>query len=323
MTKTSAMRLVEPITSAQFSPSRQPAVASAAYRNRLLQAFAPDDLRRFSAGLELVRLSSGQVLSGPGINASHVYFPVDAIVSLVYLTQDGGSTEVASVGNEGVVGISLFVGGSAGSSQAVVQCAGLAYRMKAAVLKEQFNQSSATRQVLLRYMQTLLTQSSQIAVCNRHHTVEQQLCRWLLLALDRSTSQQLSLTQEMIANALGVRRAGVTEAASRLRKSGLLRCQRGKIHVLDRARLEHHACECYDVIRQEIVQAVGALPADMQPELRPAAVTPPLRSDVRLLNAADEDLDLPVPAGETLGKRNGHAHGAQPMRYLNGQSHTR
>lgn len=221
------------------------------FRNRLLQAFPPDELRRWGASLDLVRLASGQVLAEPGMTSSYVYFPVDSIVSLVCLTQDGGSTEVASVGNEGVVGVNLFVAGSAGATQALVQCAGLAYRMKVSLLRDEFNRSPAVRQVLLRYMQALLMQSSQMAVCNRHHTVEQQLCRWLLMALDRSDSNQLSLTQEMIANALGVRRAGVTEAASRLRKAGLLRCQRGKILVLDRVRLERQACECYCALKRE------------------------------------------------------------------------
>jgi CRP-like cAMP-binding protein len=228
------------------------------YRNRLLDAFPPDDLRRWEGFLELVRLNSGQVLCGPGIANAHVFFPVDAIVSLVCLTQDGGCTEIASVGNDGVVGVNLFVGGSAATSQAVTQCAGLAYRMKASLLREEFNRSLAVRQIMLRYMQALLTQSAQMAVCNRHHTVEQQLCRWLLLALDRSPTNQLSLTQEMIANALGVRRAGVTESASKLRKAGMLRCQRGKILVLDRVRLEHHACECYATIRDELAQVVPA-----------------------------------------------------------------
>ncbi len=260
MKKTNAVRATEPIERApQAAPAnswRPAELPLRSYRNRLLDAFPADDLRRWDGALELVRLNSGQVLSGTGAPATHVFFPVDAIVSLVCLTSDGGSTEIASVGNDGVVGISLFAGGSASTSQSVVQCAGLAYRMKATMLREEFNRSPAVRQILLRYMQALLMQSAQMAVCNRHHTVEQQLCRWLLLALDRSTSNQLSLTQEMIANALGVRRAGVTESASKLRKAGLLRCQRGKILVLDRVRLQHHACECYSAIRDELAQVV-------------------------------------------------------------------
>lgn len=255
MTKTNAVRVVERIEpvvgSVHWEAAESPRKL---FRNRLLQAFPSDELRRWGASLDLVRLSSGQVLAEPGMVASYVYFPVDAIVSMVCLTQDGGSTEVASVGNEGVVGINLFIAGSAGTTQAMVQVAGLAYRMKVSLLREEFNRSPAVRQVLLRFMQALLMQSAQMAVCNRHHTVEQQLCRWLLMALDRSDSNQLSLTQEMIANALGVRRAGVTEAASRLRKGGLLRCQRGKILVLDRVRLERQACECYHAVKREFAE---------------------------------------------------------------------
>jgi CRP-like cAMP-binding protein len=264
MRKISAMRVPEAVAAQPVAPTSPirlhapTAQPASTYRNRLLRALPPDDVRRLDGALELVRLTSGQELSGPGVPSGHIYFPVDAIVSLVCLTADGGCTEVASVGSDGLVGVNLFVGGSAGSTQAVVQVAGLAYRVKALLLKDLFNQSAGTRQVLLRYMQALLLQSAQMTVCNRHHTVEQQLCRWLLLALDRSETQQLNLTQEMIANALGVRRAGVTEAASKLRKAGMLRCQRGRIIVLDRARLEDHACECYDVISTELDQASGS-----------------------------------------------------------------
>lgn len=279
MTKTNAVRVerIEPVVGtvhwdAAETPRRL-------FRNRLLQVFPSDELRRWGASLDLVRLSSGQVLAEPGVVASYVYFPVDCIVSLVYLTQDGGSTEVASVGNEGVVGVSLFIAGSSGATQAVVQCAGLAYRMKVSLLREEFNRSPAVRQVLLRYMHALLTQSSQMAVCNRHHTVEQQLCRWLLMALDRSDSNQLSLTQEMIANALGVRRAGVTEAASRLRKSGLLRCQRGKMLVLDRVKLERQSCECYYALKREFAETAPPLGAS---ETRAAPAGLPMQAGMHL-----------------------------------------
>lgn len=298
MRKMNAMRVEEitarPVASNTTTTIRlhTPSPQSAfAYRNRLLQALPPDDVRRFGSALELIRLSSGQELSVAGVPASYVYFPVDAIVSLVCLTADGGCTEVASVGNEGVIGVNLFVGGSAGSTQAVVQCAGLAYRIKAQLLRDQFNQSAATRQVLLRYMQALLLQSAQMTVCNRHHTVEQQLCRWLLLALDRSSSSQLNLTQETIANALGVRRAGVTEAASKLRKAGMLRCQRGRIVILDRARLEEHACECYDVISNELDAACGC-----SGHAQPSHAE---RVDFRIRPQARDGIEALLPAAAT------------------------
>lgn len=236
--------------------------------NRLVEALPAADLARWQPHLETVTLSPGQVLATSGATATHVYFPVDALVSLMCLTEDGGSTEVGLVGNEGIVGVSLLMGDSSGAVQAVVQCAGLAYRMKSSILTEEFQRSASVRQLMLRYLQALLAQSAQMAVCNRHHTVEQQLCRWLLSALDRLPSNQLSLTQELIANTLGVRRAGVTEAASRLRRQGLLQCRRGHIAVLDRARLEQHACECYSVMRREHQRlAPPAARAPLQPQL--------------------------------------------------------
>jgi CRP-like cAMP-binding protein len=181
----------------------------------------------------------------------HVYFPTTAIVSLLYVMMDGASAEIAVVGNEGVIGVALFMGGETMPNRAVVQSAGHAYRLKGQLLKQEFNRSGELQHLLLRYTQALLTQMAQTAVCNRHHSLDQQLCRWLLLSLDRLPSNELVMTQELIANMLGVRREGVTEAAGNLQKGGLIRYQRGHITVLDRARLEARACECYAVVKKE------------------------------------------------------------------------
>lgn len=223
-------------------------------QNLLLAALPATDSAALAAALEMVTLEAGQLLSGPCVLANHVYFPIDALVSLVCLTEDGGSTEIALIGNEGLVGIGLFMGGSTAVSQATVQCAGRAYRLRASALRDEFNRSAPLRDLLLRYMQALLTQSSQTAVCNRHHSVEQQLCRWLLSAVDRLRSKELKMTQESIANALGVRRAGINEAAGKLQAEGALRYSRGRIAVLDRAGLERNACECYGVVKQEFAR---------------------------------------------------------------------
>ena len=193
----------------------------------------------------------GHVLYESGVALQHVYFPADCIVSLLYVMENGASAEIAVVGNEGMVGISLFMGGETTPSRAVVQSAGHAYRLKGELLKAEFSRSGATQHLLLRYTQALLTQMAQTAVCNRHHTVEQQLCRWLLLSLDRLSDNKLTMTQELIANMLGVRREGVTEAAGRLQASGLISYSRGKITVLDRPRLEKKVCECYAVVKKE------------------------------------------------------------------------
>ena len=193
----------------------------------------------------------GHVLYESGVALQHVYFPADCIVSLLYVMQNGASAEIAVVGKEGIVGISLFMGGETTPSRAVVQSGGHAYRLSAALLKEEFSRSGAVQHLLLRYTQALLTQMAQTAVCNRHHSVEQQLCRWLLLSLDRLSDNNLTMTQELIANMLGVRREGVTEAAGKLQTAGLISYSRGKITVLDRPRLQKKACECYAVVKTE------------------------------------------------------------------------
>ncbi len=193
----------------------------------------------------------GQVLYEPGRTMTHVYFPISAIVSLRYVMENGASAEIALVGNEGVVGVSLFMGGESTPSRAVVQSAGQALRLHSAAMKEEFNASHPVMHLMLRYIQALITQMAQTAVCNRHHTLDQQLCRWLLLSLDRLGSDDLVMTQELIANMLGVRREGVTEAALKLQKLGLIRYARGRISVLDRPGLEKRNCECYAVVKAE------------------------------------------------------------------------
>ena len=194
----------------------------------------------------------GEVLYEPGTQMRHVYFPTTCIVSLLYVMEDGASAEIAVVGNEGIVGVSLFMGGESTTSRAVVQSAGHAYRLKGQLLKDEFYRAGPMQQLLLRYTQALLTQMAQTAVCNRHHTVDQQLCRWLLLSLDRLPSNDLTMTQELIANMLGVRREGVTEAAGELQRAGLIEYRRGHITVLNRAGLEARVCECYAVVKKEL-----------------------------------------------------------------------
>jgi len=199
----------------------------------------------------------GMVLYESGVVLRHIYFPVDSIVSLLYVLNNGASAEIAVVGNEGAVGVSLFMGGETTPSRAVVQSAGTAYRLGRARLKEEFNRHGELLHVLLRYTQSLITQMAQTAVCNRHHALDQQLCRWLLLSLDRIDSNELQVTQELIASMIGVRREGVTEAAGRLQKLGVIRYSRGKITVLDRARLETLSCECYAVVKAETDRLLG------------------------------------------------------------------
>lgn len=220
-------------------------------QNHLLAALPAADFERLQSGLRLVPLPLGEALYESGSELRHVYFPTTAIVSLLYLMADGASAEIAVVGNEGIIGISLFMGGETTPSRAVVQSAGHAYRLAGNVLKEEFNQGGAMQHLLLRYTQALLTQMAQTAVCNRHHSVNQQLCRWLLLSLDRLRSNELRMTQELIANMLGVRREGVTEAAGKLQKLGVIRYARGKITVLNRPKLEEQCCECYAVVKKE------------------------------------------------------------------------
>jgi CRP-like cAMP-binding protein len=212
----------------------------------------PEDVRnRVFPQLEQVTLPLGHILYESGVALQHVYFPVDSIVSLLYVMKDGASAEIAVVGNEGVVGVALFMGGETTPNRAVVQSGGSAYRLKSQILKEEFSQSGALQHLFLRYTQSLLTQMAQTAVCNRHHTVEQQLCRWLLMSLDRLPSNKLTMTQELISNMLGVRREGVTESAGRLQSQGVIQYSRGLITVLDRPKLEKICCECYGVVKLE------------------------------------------------------------------------
>lgn len=225
-------------------------------QNRLLAALPADEYEHLIPHLELVPMPLGHVLHESGIQMRHAYFPTNSIVSLLYVMEDGASAEIAVVGNEGIVGIGLFMGGETMPSRAVVQSEGHAYRLKAQLLKNEFNRAGGRRigamqNLLLRYTQALLTQTAQTAVCNRHHSVDQQLCRWLLLSLDRLQSNELTMTQELIANMLGVRREGVTEAAGKLQHAGLIHYCRGKIAVLDRPGLEARVCECYQVVKKE------------------------------------------------------------------------
>jgi CRP-like cAMP-binding protein len=222
-----------------------------ARQNHLLAALPEAEFERLRPHLELVSLTLGESLYEPGAKLRHVHFPTTSIVSLLYVMEDGASAEIAVVGNEGILGISLFMGGDTTPSRAVVQSAGNSYRLKAQLLKDEFGRFGPMMQLLLRYTQALITQMSQTAVCNRHHSVDQQLCRWLLLSLDRLATSELIMTQELIANMLGVRREGVTEAAGKLQDAGLVRYRRGKITVLDRPALEARSCECYEVVKRE------------------------------------------------------------------------
>ena len=220
-------------------------------QNRLLASLPEADWQRWLPDLELASLTLGQVLYEPGDTLSHVYFPTTVIVSLLYVMENGASAEIAVAGNEGLIGISLFMGGESTPGRAVVQSAGHAFRMKAQIVKDEFIRNSPVLHLLLRYTQALITQMSQTAVCNRHHTLDQQLCRWLLLSLDRLQSDELLMTQELISNMLGVRREGVTERAVKLQKMGFIRYSRGRITVLDRPGLEKLTCECYAVVKRD------------------------------------------------------------------------
>ena len=229
----------------------------ASHQNHLLAALPEDIFERLSSHLERVAMPLGQVLYEAGGQLHYVYFPTTAIISLHYVMENGSSSEIAGVGNEGVLGIFLFMGGNSTSSLATVQTGGSAYRLKQRVMMAEFNRvggrrSGALQNLLLRYAQALMTQMSQTAVCNRFHSVEQQLCRWLLLTLDRLPEQELTMTQELIASMLGVRREGVTEAAGNLQRAGLISYRRGHITVLDRSGLELSACECYRVVKKEV-----------------------------------------------------------------------
>jgi CRP-like cAMP-binding protein len=232
-------------------------------QNQLLAALPVTDFERLYASLELIWMPSGKVLHDSGDRLYYVYFPTTSIVSLLYVVENGGSAEVAVIGNDGMIGIALFMGGESMPNRAVVLCAGYAYRLSRRVLNYEFNRfggrrSGAFNHLLLRYSQALLTQTAQTAVCNRHHSVAQQLCRWLLLSADLSSSEELMMTHELIATMLGVRREGVTEAAGKLQATGVIRYNRGRIKVLDRPALEARACECYGVVRKEYERLLPA-----------------------------------------------------------------
>lgn len=230
-------------------------------QNHLLAALTQEIQERLIPHLERVTLPLGKVLYESGDALRHVYFPTDAIVSLLYVMEDGASAEISVVDNEGLIGVAVFMGGESTPSRAIVQSAGHAYRLPGQKLKDEFNRHGEMLQLMLRYTQALITQMAQTAVCNRHHSIDQQLCRWLLLSLDRLPSNQLSMTQELIANMLGVRREGVTEAAGKLQKLGVIKYSRGHITVLDRPQLEALCCECYAVVKRETDRLLPYLPA--------------------------------------------------------------
>jgi CRP-like cAMP-binding protein len=232
-----------------------------AMRNQILAALPPAEWGRWVADLQPADLALGQVLYESGATMEYVYFPTTAIVSLLYVMEDGASAEIAVVGNEGIVGVSLFMGGGSTPSRAVVQSAGKGYRLGSDYMKREFDRAGPVLHVLLRYTQALLTQMAQTAVCNRHHSLDQQLCRWLLLSLDRLRGEELEMTQELIANMLGVRREGVTEAAQKLQRAGLIKYARGHITVLDRSGLELRSCECYAVVKLEYDRLLPAIHA--------------------------------------------------------------
>lgn len=228
-------------------------------QNHLLDALLNAEYDRLFPELELVHMPLGQVIYESGEHLRYVYFPTTCIVSLLYVTEDGSSAEIAVVGNEGILGVSIFMGGDSTPSRAVVQSDGYGYRLKALTIKNEFNRAGQVLRLLLRYTQALITQMSQTAVCNRHHSVEQQLCRWLLLSLDRLSSNELIMTQELIANMLGVRREGVTEAAGKLQHAGLIHYSRGHIKIIDRPNLEKRVCECYHVVKAEYDRLLPSL----------------------------------------------------------------
>ena len=225
--------------------------------NHLLAALPPAEFERLAGNLERVPMPLGQILYSPGEQLYHAFFPTTSIVSLHYVMASGASAESAGVGNEGMVGISLFMGGDTTPSSAVVQTAGHAYRLERALLKKEFDRGGLLQNLLLRYTQALMTQTTQTAVCNRHHSLEQQLCRWLLLTLDRVGSRELVMTQELVASMLGVRREGITAAAGRLQLAGVISYRRGHISVLDRAGLERGVCECYGVVKKELARLLS------------------------------------------------------------------
>ncbi|MGO4808628.1 Crp/Fnr family transcriptional regulator [Cupriavidus sp. 2MCAB6] len=229
--------------------------------NHLLAVLPEAEWLRLAPHLVLTDLPLGHVVYESGDQMANVYFPTTSIVSLLYVMEDGASAEIAIVGNEGIVGIALFMGGETTPSRAIVQSGGHGYRLNAKILKQEFTRGGPIQHLLLRYTQALITQMAQTAVCNRHHSIEQQLCRWLLLSIDRLPSNELTMTQELISNMLGVRRSGVTEAALKLQNAGLIRYSHGHIAVLDRPALEKHACECYAVVKREFDRLLPGKPA--------------------------------------------------------------
>ena len=236
-------------------------VSAAPSSNKLLATLPPAIYERLKPNLKLVPLELGASVYEAGGKQPYVYFPANAIVSLLYVMQDGASAEIAVVGTEGLVGISLFMGGETTPSRAVVQSAGQAYRLRSKLLQQEFAIGGALQHLLLRYTQALITQMAQTAVCNRHHSIEQQLCRWLLLSADRLPTNEINMTQELIANMLGVRREGVTEAAGKLQNAGLIHYSRGRITIMDRPKLETYVCECYTVVKKEFDRLLPDEPA--------------------------------------------------------------
>jgi CRP-like cAMP-binding protein len=237
-----------PIEPEQYSPKQ----------NRLLAALSAADYERIRPQMSLVEMPLGEVLYESGSQLRHVYFPVSGIVSLLYIMENGASAEIAVIGNDGLVGVAILLGGDTTPSRAVVQVAAQAYQISSSAVLAEFHRGGGMQLLILRYIQALMTQMSQTAVCNRHHTVEQQLCRWLLLSLDRLASNEVAMTQELISNMLGVRRSGITEAARNLQQLGLIEYHRGHIRVVDRAKLQAHACECYAVVRKEADRLLDA-----------------------------------------------------------------
>lgn len=229
-------------------------------QNFLLSALADSDFNKLSADLELIKMPLGKVLYESGIEMKYVYFPTTCIVSLIYLTEDGHSAEIAVTGKEGMVGVALFMGGNTTPSRAVVQNQGHAYRYNGELLQNAFNFGGTLQRQLLMFTQVLITQMAQTAVCNRHHSIDQQLCRWLLLSLDRVSTSQLKMTQNLIANMLGVRREGVTKAAGKLQDAGVISYHRGIIDVIDRTGLENRVCECYSVVKNEYDRVQQQIP---------------------------------------------------------------
>ena len=244
--------------------------------NHLLAALPAEVFERLLPNLELVELPLGKVLYESGDTLRHVYFPIDCIVSLLYVMENGASAEISVVGREGIIGIALFMGGESTPSRAIIQSGGYAYRLLARKFKDEFNRHTEMLMLLLRYTQSLITQMAQTAVCNRHHSIDQQLCRWLLLSLDRLPTNRLTMTQELIANMLGVRREGVTESAGKLQKLGVIEYSRGQITVLDRPQLEHLSCECYAVVKKETDRLMPrplTLPAVKRPAAMPCVIS--------------------------------------------------